>query len=171
MVTVQSTTVRATMDALAHETFFRGMGRRHLARLASAAAPVEASAGTRLFAGGAPAERFWLIQDGVVALDLRVPGRGEVTVETLGPGAVLGLSWLFPPHRWRLGAVALHPLRATRFDGRLVRTLCAADPELGYELTSRLGAVMLDRLQAARARPACVGVTAGVPPTFGAPRR
>ena len=39
-------------------------------------------------------------------LDIQVPGRGTVLMETLGDGAVLGWSWLDPPFRWHFGAVA-----------------------------------------------------------------
>ena len=38
-----------------------------------------------------------------------MPGRPDVAIETLGPGAVLGWSWLFPPHTWQFGAVATEP--------------------------------------------------------------
>ncbi|MUN39647.1 cyclic nucleotide-binding domain-containing protein [Actinomadura sp. NEAU-AAG5] len=124
----------------------------HLARLATAGRVVEFPAGRRVFEENGTAESFWVIRSGTVALDLHVPGRGPVVVETLEASAVLGWSWLFPPHRWRFGAVAVRPVEATRFDGPLVRTLGATDPELGYDMALRFGTVMLDRLEATRIR-------------------
>jgi hypothetical protein len=65
---------------------------------------------------------------------------------------VVGWSWLFAPHQWRFGAVAGDLTAALAFDATAVRALCDADPALGYELTNRFMAVVLDRLHAARVR-------------------
>lgn len=141
-----------TVADLGHEPFLRGMRRADLARLATAARIVEVPAGRRIVAEGEPAERFWLVRGGEVAVDLRLPGGGTAVIETLGPGTVLGWSWMVRPHEWRFGAVARTPVEAVEFDGRLVRTLCAVDPSLGYELTRRFAAVMAERLQSTRLR-------------------
>ncbi len=71
-------------------------------------------------------------------------------ISTLGEGAVVGWSWLFPPHRWSFDARALEQVRAVAFDGGCLRGKCDADHELGYELMRRFAAVMLERLQATR---------------------
>lgn len=134
-----------------HEVF-HGMPASQLDRLAKIAHRAEVSARQRFFEEGQRADRFWLIETGLVDIDLHVPGRGTMIIESLGPGAVLGWSWLFPPHEWRFGAVAVEPVRAVVLDGRAVRTLCAMDPSLGYDLTRRFAAVMLERLQNARLR-------------------
>jgi CRP-like cAMP-binding protein len=64
-------------------------------------------AGNRVFREGDPADRMWLIVTGRVAIDTNLADLGEVVVDTLGPGAALGWSWLVPPYRWRFGAVAI----------------------------------------------------------------
>ena len=132
--------------------FFAGMPARHLARLADVARWDGYPAGHRLFEEGGPARRFWLIHSGRVTLDLHVPGRGTLVIESLEPGTVLGWSWLFPPYEWRFGALAAEPFRGLVFDAGAVRSRCAADPALGYELTRRFAAIMLDRLQNTRMR-------------------
>ncbi|WP_168220975.1 cyclic nucleotide-binding domain-containing protein [Actinomadura sp. WMMA1423] len=123
-----------------------------LSRLAKAARHSEVPAGRRMFAEAAPAERFWLVRDGIVAVDMLVPGSGTLVIDTFGPGSVVGWSWLFRPHRWRFGAVASTPVLAIEFDGRLVRTLSAVDPSLGYELTRRFAEQVVGRLEATQAR-------------------
>lgn len=138
--------------ALGGHEFFHGMPASWLDRLAKVAHRVEVPARRRLFEEGQRADRFWLVEAGLVAIDLHVPGRGSVIIESLGPGAVLGWSWLFPPYEWRFGAAAVEPVRALVLDGRAVRTLCAMDPSLGYDLTRRFAAVLLDRLQNTRLR-------------------
>jgi CRP-like cAMP-binding protein len=114
-----------------------------------------------------PAELFWLIRDGTIDLDSRLPDGGSVAIDTLGPGSVVGWSWMFPPYRWRFGAVASTPVEAIEFDGRLVRTLCAVDPSLGHELTRRFAEVMAHRLQTARTR--LLEPSSGFVPSKGRP--
>jgi CRP-like cAMP-binding protein len=108
--------------------------------------------GARLFDEGGRAGCCWLIRHGRVALDTAVPGRGQVVVETLGPGDLLGWSWLIPPYRWHFGARAVGAVEATAFDADQLRVLTDQDPRLGYALTRELLSVVLDRLQSTRAR-------------------
>nr|WP_079102711.1 cyclic nucleotide-binding domain-containing protein [Streptomyces sp. TP-A0356] len=110
-------------------------------------------AGTRLFDEGGKADRFWLLHSGEVALDVYVPGRHPApVVETLGPGQLLGWSWISPPHRWHLGAQAVTAVEATQFPAAEVLSLCAAEPQLGYALMRRFTEVVAERLQATRTR-------------------
>ena len=53
--------------------------------------------GERLLMEGAPADEFFLIRRGTVAIETTVPGRGAVPLETLGAGDLVGWSWLVPP--------------------------------------------------------------------------
>ncbi len=106
----------------------------------------------RIFHEGERAEHFWLITDGTVGVDLRVPGRGEVLIETLQPGAVLGWSWMFAPYVWHFGAVAARTTHAIQFPGADVMRLCQDYPTLGMDLMRRFMGVVVDRLQATRLR-------------------
>ncbi|MFF3455071.1 cyclic nucleotide-binding domain-containing protein [Streptomyces sp. NPDC002730] len=109
-------------------------------------------AGARIFEEGSRADRFWIIRSGAVELDLHVPGRRAVVVEQLGPGDLLGWSWLFPPRSWHLGAAAATPVRALEFDAAKVRALFDEEPELSQALTLRIAEVIAHRLQSARSR-------------------
>ncbi|MFJ3921794.1 cyclic nucleotide-binding domain-containing protein [Streptomyces sp. NPDC090022] len=107
---------------------------------------------TRIFEEGERADRFWIIRSGTVALDVQVPGRGRSVVETVGAGALLGWSWLFPPQQWHLGAETREPVRAWQFDAGAVRDLCAEDPVLGLALVTVVAETIGDRLRATRTR-------------------
>jgi CRP-like cAMP-binding protein len=109
-------------------------------------------AGALLFEEGGRADRFWIIRSGSVALSLHVPGRRPPTVETLGPGDLLGWSWLFPPYEWHLGAEARSPVHADEFDAATVRVLCGEDLALGYALAQAVAGVIAHRLKATRMR-------------------
>jgi CRP-like cAMP-binding protein len=145
-------TASTTYDLLAVHPFLDGLKRPQLERLAHWGHRSLFQAGARVFSEGGKAERFWLIREGSVALDMYIPGRGDVVIETLGPGTLLGWSWLFPPYRWHLGATAVAQTLTIEFDGTEVRRLCSEDTQLGYELYRRFIHVVVSRLQATRLR-------------------
>ena len=87
---------------------------------------------------GEPADAFYVIREGAVALETDVPGRGAVTLETLHDGDLLGWSWLVPPYRTAFDARALGTTHAIAFDGACLRGKCEADPALGYDLLKLL---------------------------------
>ena len=137
---------------LAGHAFLRGMPEASIATLALTCRVAVAEAGHRYFDEGAMATKFWLVKSGHVALDLHVPGRSRLILETLGPGELLGLSWFTPPFRWQYGAVAVQKTSSFELDGAAVRAACDADPALGYELLRRLMSAASGRLHAARIR-------------------
>jgi CRP-like cAMP-binding protein len=139
-------------DLLSGQPFLAGLSAEHLAALAAHAHAVRFPAGHRLFDEEGTADRFWLLREGRVALDTVVPGRGEVILETLGPGAVLGWSWLFPPHRWHFGATCVTATSAVELDGPGVLALCERQPDLGLPLVTRFMQVVVQRLQSTRLR-------------------
>jgi CRP-like cAMP-binding protein len=139
-------------DLLSEQPFFAGMRPAHLERLSYYARRSVFRGGARVFAEGGHAERCWIIRDGEVQLYAHVPGKQDIAIESLGPGAVLGWSWLFPPYVWQFSAVAVRPTLTIEFTGTDLRRLCSGDPELGYELTRRLIGVVVERLQTTRAR-------------------
>ena len=131
---------------------FAGLDEGHAAQLAGCAQTTGWQAGEMLFREGDPADAFYVVRRGRVALELFVPNRGALTVETIEPGEVVGWSWLFPPFRWHFDGRAVESVRAIAVDGACLRGKCEDDPDLGYDLMRRFSQVMLDRLQAARLR-------------------
>jgi CRP-like cAMP-binding protein len=144
--------IEVTVESLAAQPFLHGMPPGQLEALAATATDVTFPAGHRILAEGGYAASFWLIQSGYLTLDMLVPGEGPVIVDTVGIGGLLGWSWLYPPYQWVFGAVCASPVEAFQFDARAVRSRCAADPALGYDLTTRLGRVLAGRLQSTRIR-------------------
>ncbi len=135
---------------LPEQPFFKDMDPQLLEIIAGCASNVRFAADDWIFQEGENAAKFYLIRHGKVALKAFVPGRGEVTIETIGEGEVLGWSWLFPPYRWHFGARALELTRAIAFDGVCLRTKAEADHDLGYELLKRFSQTIIERLQATR---------------------
>ena len=143
---------RALDTVLADVPLFAGLDEGALELLAGCASNVRFDPGKLLFEEGRPADEFYVVRHGSVAIESHAPARGAMTIETIGPGEVVGWSWLFPPYRWHFDARALTQVRATAFDGACLRGKCDDDPGLGYDLMQRFAQVMIDRLQATRLR-------------------
>jgi CRP/FNR family cyclic AMP-dependent transcriptional regulator len=142
----------SVFDHLALHPFAGDLPIDRLRRLAVHGRPALRHTGYRLFRVDGPADRFWLLRSGVVALDFHVPGRGDVVIERVGAGSVLGWSWLLPLYRWTFGAAVAEDCHVLEFDAGSVRSLFDEDPDFGREVTARLLAVVSGRLQAARHR-------------------
>ena len=134
---------------LSHHDFFAGMDAESRALIAGCARNAVFSDGSFLFREGAPAETFYLIREGAVALEIAAPG-GALTVQTVGAGEVAGFSWLFGPHRWQFDGRAAGRVHAVELDGACLRAKCDADPRLGYDLMRRFAGLATRRLQATR---------------------
>lgn len=142
-----------TLDAVVLDApVFAGLDERFAVQLAGCAATAGFRAGETIFREGTPADVFYVIRRGRVALELFVPSRGALTIETLEQGEVVGWSWLFPPYFWHFDARAVTAVRAVAVDGACLRGKCDDDPALGYELMRRFSAVLIERLQATRVR-------------------
>jgi CRP/FNR family cyclic AMP-dependent transcriptional regulator len=141
-----------TAEQLSGFALFDGLTAAQGAAVADAARGVDFASGARLFEEGQPASGCWLIRAGRVALGTSVPGRGQVVVQTLGPGDVLGWSWLVPPHQWHFTATADGPVSAIQLDTARLRVLARQDPAFGYRLALGLMEALLARLQSTRAR-------------------
>jgi CRP-like cAMP-binding protein len=128
------------------------MGEDELALIAGCARNVHFDAGETIFRQGDAADNFFVVRHGTVAVGNFVPPRGDLVIETLEAGDLLGWSWLFPPYRTHFDARALSVVRATQFDGACLRDKCAADPAFGYDLMSRFAQVLIERLQWTRLR-------------------
>jgi CRP/FNR family cyclic AMP-dependent transcriptional regulator len=140
---------------------FAGLPPDQAAELAGCAQTDGWDEGEMLFREGDPADTFYVVRRGRVALELFVPSRGALTIETIEAGEVVGWSWLFPPYRWHFDGRAVGAVRAVAVDGACLRGKCDEDPALGYDLMRRFSQVMLERLQATRLRLADV---------YGSPR-
>lgn len=137
---------------LATHPFLQGLRPRSLSAIAAFSSHVTLRAGERVFDVDGNADRFWLLLDGRVNLDLHSPGRGDLLVETIGPGDILGWSWLFEPYRWQFGAVAVEDSRAIVVEAKSLRVLCSLDNTLGIAMYERFAKIAIHRLQATRMR-------------------
>jgi len=144
--------VSTVADLLRDAPFFTGLRRDWVELVAGCGSNVHFKAGELIFREGDTADLFYLLRHGSVALEAYAPTSGQLVIETIDAGEMLGWSWLFPPYRWHFDAHATTVVRATAFDGACLRGKCDADPALGYELTARFAQTLIERLQWTRLR-------------------
>lgn len=130
--------------------FFGGMPDAFCKLVCGCAKNVRFEAGQYLFHEGEPADQFYLLRHGRVALQLTAPGRGAVSFQTVGEGEIVGVSWLIPPYRWTYDAMAIELTRAIAMDATCLRQKCESDHDLGYEMMKRFMPILIQRLQATR---------------------
>ena len=135
---------------LAEHPFFEGMKKEYLELLAGCATNVKFDPGHFIFRQNDPANQFFLIREGRIALEISAVGMEPLEVQTLNQGQVFGWSWLFPPYRWKFDARAVEKTRALALDGKCLRDKCANDHDLGYDLLQRFSGVVVDRLENTR---------------------
>jgi CRP/FNR family cyclic AMP-dependent transcriptional regulator len=130
--------------------FFAGLDEGFCQLVCGCAKNVRFEEGQYLFREGDPADWFYLIRHGRVALAVMMPGRGSITFQTVGVGEIAGVSWLVQPYRWTYDAKALEPTRAIAMDAGCLRGKCEQDHDLGYEVMKRFVPILVERLQATR---------------------
>ena len=137
-------------DILRQHPFLAGLSESHMQVLVGCASNVRFAEGAPLIHEGEVANKFYLVRAGRIALETDVNARGKIRIQTVGPGDVLGWSWLISPYRWHFNALAVADVRAVALDGECLRKKCDDDHDFGYEMLSRFSQVMERRLEATR---------------------
>jgi CRP/FNR family transcriptional regulator, cyclic AMP receptor protein len=142
-----------TIEQLVDESpALQALAPEHRDTLAGCAKNCVFQPGQRIMREGDPADAFYVIREGAVAIETEVPGRGAVVMQTLHDGELLGWSWLVPPYRTAFDARSLGTTRAIALDGACLRGKCDADPALGYDLMKLVSTVFVERLKDTRLR-------------------
>ncbi len=139
-------------EIVASHPLLAGLPGDAVAELAGCARNVAYAPGELLLAEGDVADTLFLVRRGRIAIEIHAPDRGAIVVETVGPGATVGWSWLFPPYRWQFDARAIDSVGVVAVDGTCLRAKADADDAFGHQLVTRVAEVLLERLQATRIR-------------------
>jgi CRP/FNR family transcriptional regulator, cyclic AMP receptor protein len=135
---------------LAQHPFLQGLDPTMLSHIVGCASNVRFDANQDLFEEGDEAKQVFIIRSGNVAIEMNVPGRGAVTIQTVGAGEILGWSWLLPPYLWHFTARSTELTRAIVLDATCLRNKCEEDPRLGYEIMKRFAGILEDRVESMR---------------------
>jgi CRP-like cAMP-binding protein len=121
----------------------------HRERLAKLAKKVTFKTGEVIFHEGDDYSVFYLLEKGMVALELEVPDH-VLRVQTLYGGDVFDWSALLPHAGKHFQARALDPVTALAFEGDDLLAAFRADPTFGMAFMLRLMGVVSERLRATR---------------------
>ncbi len=97
-----------------------------------------------------PANRFYIVTDGIVAVRPGGAAQPRVTIQTFGEGALLGISWRLPPYRWQWTAQAQTDSILAEFDANEVLTACEQDKDLDAAMWKVVARESSKRLQNVR---------------------
>ena len=138
-------------DILSQNPWFRGLEPDHFEKLVAIAGLGKWAEGQTIFSEGAPDAKLYLILEGRVAIEKYVPGRGRVTLLTLGPSEIFGWSAVVPVIGTKTAtARAATPTQAVTFDSQALERVCDEDHDLGYLVYRRLTNIIAGRLTATR---------------------
>lgn len=138
-------------DLLAEQAVLRGLEPVDIDLISGCGHNEVFEVGAFLAREGEPANRFFIVRAGRVALELQTP-TGPLIIETIGPGDLVGWSWLFGPHRWEYDIEAIDQTRLVVIEAACLRDKCDADSAFGYRLMKRFAEVVVSRLHATRLR-------------------
>ncbi len=130
--------------------FFEGFPEALFKELRTCADQVPYGVDEFIYRQGDPAEAFFLILQGRIALELYGGHHGAMIVQTVGEGEILGWSWLFPPYRRHFDARAVTPVAAISLQAYCMREQAEHNHHLGHELYKRFSRAVVTSLQAAR---------------------
>lgn len=133
---------------LRQHSFFKDVPAKYIDFIVGCTSHVVFKAGEVVLSEGQPADKFYLIRSGKVAIYIGKPS--EIIIQTIREGDILGWSWLIPPHLYRFSAKAVENTRALALDGKCLREKCESNPDLGYQFLKRLVGVLTERLEATR---------------------
>jgi CRP/FNR family transcriptional regulator, cyclic AMP receptor protein len=132
--------------------FLRALAPEHRAVVMQGAEEKAFGAEEIVFREGQPANRFYLVQEGHLALETHVPAKGEVRIASAGPGQAVGWSWLVPPYVWHFQARALEAANVIVLNGGHLLVASEQDHYLGYELMKNISKLVLNVLLTAHQR-------------------
>lgn len=141
---------QAVRQMLQESEIARDLSQEQIEKLAALASERTFSEGEIIFRENEVGTVLYIIGEGQVAIEIRVPGRGRRTILTVGSGQLLGWSSLFPSERKTAGARSVHPTRALAIDAASLRETIEQDHDLGCLLLWRIAEVIAGRLKATR---------------------
>jgi len=144
--------MESLQQILDRHPFLSGLDRRFLPQLARLASHKKFEAQQMIFHESRPAKELYLICQGKIGIETALLGIGDLVVQTLGAGEVVGWSWLLPPYEYHYSARALEPTEVIVLNGEALRGQCESDHDLGYEMMKRFALVIVQRLAATRAQ-------------------
>lgn len=141
---------QSTTEYLSAHEFFSEFSDDVLKFLCECSNTREIKKGQILFLQGEHADKFYMIRNGRISLQMPAIMGPALEIQTLGKDQVLGWSWLISPYQWNFQTKAEEDSELLQFDGTAILARCEQEPKFGYELLKKFAALMSIGLNAAR---------------------
>ncbi|HXX01449.1 MAG TPA: cyclic nucleotide-binding domain-containing protein [Candidatus Acidoferrales bacterium] len=135
---------------IAEHPFCAGLDSSFTSLIVGCASNVRFTKGDYIFKEGDPADTFYLVREGKVAVEIAAPQHRPIIIATLAEGEILGWSWILPPYQWKHDARATENVRAIALDGKCLRAKCEENHDFGYEVLKRFARIIEQRLESTR---------------------
>ena len=142
--------VRSMEEIMAVQPFFDDLEGQYLKLFAGCASNKHFKEGEFLLRENEQSTQFFIIKEGKVVIEVFAGNKGTLKIQTLMKGDLVGWSWLFPPYKNQFDAIALTRTHVIAFEGNCLKKKCKEDYKFGYEMLSRITAVIIDRLRNTR---------------------
>ncbi len=141
---------QSTTEYLSAHKFFSEFSDDILKFLCECSSTMVIEKGQILFRQGDNADKFYVVLDGRISIQMPAIMGPTLEIQTLGKDQVLGWSWLIAPYKWNFQTRAEEDSELLQFDGTAILARCEQDPKFGYELLKKFADLMSVRLNAAR---------------------
>jgi CRP-like cAMP-binding protein len=138
------------LDKLDKLSFCKGLAPEYQDRLLSLGEFKTYRVGDCLFREGESSGSIYLLGMGQVALETSVPGAGDMVLQTVEAGDLLGWSPVLGLGVMSATARALTPCYALEIDANRVLALAAEEPKFVLEFMRRVAVTLARRLHATR---------------------
>lgn len=141
---------QSTIEYLSGHAFFSDFSEDVLKFLCECSSPCEIKKGQILFRLGENADKFYVVLNGQISIEMPAIMGPTMEIQTLGNDQVVGWSWLMSPYQWSFQTMAEEDTELLQFDGAAILARCEQEPEFGYEVLKKFAGLMSVRLNAAR---------------------
>jgi len=131
--------------------WFQSIKPEHLKKIAEISHLKRIKSGEVLFREGDQDDYLYIVIEGRVALDIFIPHRGKVRINTAEPWDLFGWSGVTPNlHQRTAGAIAVMDGLLIGIDAAKLRDACEENHDLGYIVMRRLVNIVASRLLVTR---------------------
>ena len=100
-----------------------------------------------IFTEGTEARKFYLVEEGRVAVESQVARGMRFPISVVYPGQAFGWSALVPPCVYTATVIALSRTRVIAIEQKALQTLMQSDPSLGFVVMQNVACIVAARLR------------------------
>ena len=133
-------------------TPFANLDEQQLDRVESCCEILRFPAGAVIYHQNHPAQKMYIILEGMVSLDDVVDSFTFISYERRGPKGLIGTASLVGQKLYSLTATCLEPTQVIAIDVPRLETICEQDPEVGYKVMAEVACVFFQRYERSKTR-------------------